>query len=137
MTIALLCRCASASTMDRDATDQTQRLEAQFEEIDRQIDALVRRAESCRKAMILSRAVILIGTLFLVLMFFATARSYTPALSIIAFAAIIGGTVWLGSNRTTRDETVGELNDLAKQKEKLFDEVAVRNGWRDLTAVRH
>ncbi len=110
---------------------------SEFDTIDRQIELLQERLDACRQAMALSRAavVVAVGTLVLVLTVAGAWR--TPAVVFTAIAAAIGGTVWLGASRTSRDETEAELAALDRTKARLIDEVAARNGWRDLTPTVH
>ena len=107
--------------------------EAEFDTIDRQIEALQERLESCRQAMALSRAAVVVSLMVLALVLTLAGDWRTPA---VVFSAI-GGTVWLGASRTSRDETEEKLVALDRTKARLIDEVASRNGWRDLTPTLH
>ena len=111
--------------------------DAQFETIDRQIEALQERLENCRQAMALSRAAGLVSLLTLALVLTVAGGWRTPAVVFSAIAGAIGGTVWLGASRTSRDETAEKLAALDRTKAHMIDEVAARNGWRDLTPTVH
>ena len=111
--------------------------EAEFDAIDRQIDELQDRLESCRQAMALSRAAVIVSLVTLALVLTVAEDWRTPAVVFSAIAAAIGGTVWLGASRTSRDETTEKLAALDRTKARLIDEVAARNGWRDLTPTVH
>lgn len=111
--------------------------DANFETIDRQIERLQEQLEVCRQAMALSRAAVIVAVLTLVLVSTVAGSWRTPAVVFSAIAAAIGGTVWLGASRTSRDETVEKLAALDRTKSRMIDEVAARNGWRDLTPTVH
>ncbi len=69
---------------------------------------------------------------------FTLAASYRTAPVILgAVTAMIGGTVWSGASRSSREEVRGRLAAAEDVKSKLIDEVAARNGWRDLTPTVH
>ena len=111
--------------------------EAEFDTIDRQIEALHERLESCRQAMALSRAAVVVSLVTLALVLTVAGNWRTPAVVFSAIAAAIGGTVWLGASRTSRDENAEKLAALDRTKARMIDEVAARNGWRDLTPTVH
>lgn len=109
----------------------------EFDAIDGEIEALQERLESCRQAMALSRAAVVVSLLTLALVLTVAGNWRTPAVVFSAIAASIGGTVWLGASRTSRDEIGEKLAALDRTKARLIDEVAARNGWRDLTPTVH
>ena len=111
--------------------------EAEFDTIDRQIEALQERLDSCRQAMALSRAAVLIALVTLALVLTVAGNWRTPTVVFSAIAGAIGGTVWLGASRTSRDENAEKLAALDRTKALMIDEVAARNGWRDLTPTVH
>ena len=111
--------------------------ETEFDGIDGQIEALQDRLEGCRQAMALSRAAIVVSILTIGLVLTVAGNWRTPAVVFSAIAAAIGGTVWLGASRSSRDETAEKLAALDRAKARMIDEVAARNGWRDLTPTLH
>ena len=111
--------------------------EIEFDSIDREIDDLQERLDGCRQAMALSRAALVLSLLTLASVLTFAGSWRTPAVVLFAIAGAIGGTVWLGASRTSRDETEEKLAALDRTKAKLIDEVARRNGWRDLTPTVH
>ena len=111
--------------------------EAEFDTIDRQIEALQERLDSCRQAMALSRAAVVLAVVTLTLVLTVAAHWRTPTVVFSAIAGAIGGTVWLGASRTSRDENAEKLAALDRTKALMIDEVAARNGWRDLTPTVH
>ena len=111
--------------------------DAEFETIDRQIEGLQERLDSCRQAMALSRAALVASLATLALVLTVADGWRTPAVVFSAIAAAIGGTVWLGASRSSRDEIAEQLAALDRTKARMIDEVATRNGWRDLTPTVH
>lgn len=111
--------------------------ETEFDAIDGQIEALQERLDGCRQAMALSRAVVVVSLLALALVLTMAGAWRTPAVVFSAIAGAIGGTVWLGASRTSRDEAAAALTALDLTKARMIDEVAARNGWRDLTPTLH
>ena len=78
---------------DGDLREQVLHVEAQIEEL---ADVI----ESCLKIIIISKAAIAAGGI-LILAIIIGAAAFDPAVMIGAIAAAIGGTVTLGSNRST------------------------------------
>ena len=111
--------------------------DAEFETIDRQIEDLQERLDTCRQAMAVSRAVVVAALAVLAVVLTVAGSWRTPEVVFSAIAAAIGGTVWLGASRTSRDETAEKLEALDRTKARLIDDVAARNGWRDLTPTVH
>lgn len=110
---------------------------ADFETIDAQIEVLQARLEGCRKAMVVSRAVAAAALLTIGLALTLVTALRTPEIVFTAIAAAIGATVWLGASRTSAAEAEAQLDALDRSKARLIDEVARRNGWRDLTPTVH
>lgn len=91
------------------------------------IGALEREAErndaligSCRKAMTLAKAAMTLGAAI----FFAGltgALNPPPAASLAAIAAMIGGVVFYGSNRSTRLEAEATAKAIDKQRSECID----------------
>ena len=111
--------------------------ETDFDRIDRETEALQERLDGCRQAMALSRAALVASLLTLASVLTIAGSWRTPTVVLFAIAGAIGGTVWLGASRTSRDETEEKLAALNRMKAKLIDEVAARNGWCDRTPTVH
>ncbi len=110
---------------------------ADFEAIDRQIEDVQHKVETCRQAMTLSRVAI-IGAAVVFTLVLTIAGSYrTPSVVFSAVAVMIGGTVWLGASKSSLAEAEDELAALDVTKNRMIDKVAAENGWRDLTSTRH
>jgi hypothetical protein len=87
--------------------------------------------------MVVSRAAIYAGGAVLSLVLTVAPAYRTPTAVIGAITAVIGGTVWLGANGSSRAEAQAELAAAEAIKTQMFDEVAARNGWRELTPTVH
>ncbi len=111
--------------------------DAQLDEADRRIEALRDALESCRQAILLGRAAMWLGGIALVLVFTVAGAYRTAPVVLGAITAIIGGTVWSGASRSSRDEIGAALAAMEARKSQLIDRVAARNGWRDLTPTVH
>ena len=110
---------------------------ADFDAIDRKIEALQETLDGYRQGMALSRAAVVVSLLVLALVLTVATAYRTPVVVFSAFAALVGGTVWLGASRTSLREVSDELADLDAVKNRMIDEVAARNGWRDMTPTVH
>jgi hypothetical protein len=87
------------------SSDETQ---ARLAEIDDKLHRLQDLIETCRKGMLLSRAAILAGAiLFLLNLAFASPPSLV--LGLVFFTAIIAGIVWLGANKSSREQALADL----------------------------
>jgi hypothetical protein len=104
-----------------------------FEDLDRQIEALHEQLETCRQAIALSRAAIYGGGLVLGVVLTVAVAYRTPPVVLGAIMAILGGIVWLGANRSSREDLEHQLAESQNQRNQLFDEIAARNGWVDST----
>ncbi len=107
--------------------------DAQLDEVERRIENLRDALEGCRQAILLSRAAAWLGIVALAFVFTVAGSYRTAPVVFGALTAIIGGTVWSGASRSSRDEAGTSLAAAEARKAALIDEVAARNGWRDLT----
>ena len=105
--------------------------------IEAELDDLGERIALCRQAMLLSRIAASLGlAVFVAVLLFVPAYRTAPVL-LLAFTAVLGGTVWLGATKSTRDELRGQQTEAEARKGGLFDVVAARNGWADVAQTRH
>lgn len=95
-----------------------------IELLERRMDLLRDEIESCRKAMLLSRAAVAIGAATFMATLLGVVRS-TPIL-LFAIAAAIAGLVGLGSNRTSREIARAELAQRRAERDALIDELSLR-----------
>jgi uncharacterized membrane protein len=100
--------------------------------LEERIDELAAKIESCRKLILISRIAVAGGAVALAAMFFGLIR-FDPAVMAAAAAALLGGFVVWGSNRSTAQEAAKELalahSNLSALIEKLdLDDVTPLRG---------
>ena len=103
---------------DRDHRDEIVRLEAQ-------IDELVARIESCRKFILVGRIAVIGGGGVLITML-VSAIQFDPSVMALAVAAVLGGIVAAGSNRSTAKEAVHELSAAETKRKALIEQIDLR-----------
>jgi hypothetical protein len=103
---------------DDDPHEQIARLEAQ-------IEALAETVESCRKIMLLAKVAIAGGALLILAMIVGMVR---PELASLcgATAALLGGIVLLGSNRSTSDQALAKMKKAEAIRAGLIDRLELR-----------
>jgi hypothetical protein len=103
---------------DDDPHDAIARLEAQ-------IEALAATVESCRKIMLVSKVAIAGGALLILAMILGMVRPDLASLS-GATAALLGGIVLLGSNRSTSDQALAKMKQAEAARTALIDRLELR-----------
>jgi hypothetical protein len=98
--------------------DDIARIEARIEE-------LAEAIERCRKFSLAAKLLIAAGVLWIVLSMLALG-SYTPETTLTALAAIILGTVLLGSNRTTWNQTESDMRASEAMRADLIGQLELR-----------
>ncbi len=101
-----------------DLSEQISRLEARIEE-------LAETIERCRKIILVSRAAIAVGGLLILAIMLGAIR-FDPMAVIGAITAVIGGTVLLGSNTSTSQETTATLRAAEAQRAELISKIELR-----------
>ena len=101
-----------------DLREQILGLEAQIEE-------LAETIESCRKIIQISKAFIVVGGLLIAAITIGLVR-FDPMLMIGALAAVIGGTVVLGSNWSTSQQATKTLKAAEAQRAELISKIDLR-----------
>jgi hypothetical protein len=103
---------------DDDPHEQIARLEAQ-------IEALAETVESCRKIMLVAKVAIAGGALLILAMIVGMVR---PELASLcgATAALLGGIVLLGSNRSTSDQALAKVKKAEAARTALIDRLELR-----------
>ncbi len=101
-----------------DLSEQISRLEARIEE-------LAETIERCRKIILVSRAAIAVGGLLILAIMLGAIR-FDPMAVIGAITAMIGGTVLLGSNTSTSQETTATLRAAEAQRAELISKIELR-----------
>lgn len=100
-------------------------LREQISRLEERIEQLADIIERCRKLMLFSKAAIAIGGLLVVAMMFGGIR-FDPAAMIGALTAVIGGTVLLGSNSSTSQQTMAALKAAEDQRTELIGMIDLR-----------
>jgi len=100
---------------DDDPREEIERLEAQ-------IDGLVARLESCRKFILVSRIAVLAGAVLLTALLLGILR-FDVTEMLAAIAALLGGIVGWGSNRSTAQEAAAELAAAEADRKELIGSI--------------
>jgi hypoxanthine-guanine phosphoribosyltransferase len=103
---------------DSDHRDEIVQLEAQ-------IDELAARIESCRKFILAGRIAVARGGLVFIAMLVG-AIQFDPSVMAVAVAAVLGGIVAAGSNRSTAKEATHELAAAEAQRAMLIGQIDLR-----------
>jgi len=91
----------------------------EIERLEAQIDELAARLASCRKFILVSRIAIVAGAALLVALPLGLIR-FDPTVMLAAIAAVLGGIVGWGSNRSTAQEAAAELAALEADRRALI-----------------
>jgi hypothetical protein len=102
---------------------------ARIDAIEETLETIRAEIETCRQAMLLSRAGIILGLATLAIVFTIAPAYATATVVLGAITAVIGGVVWLGANKSTKDELDVRRAETEAKRERLFTLVATRNGW--------
>lgn len=100
------------------------RLIDRMDATDAELEELRGRIATCDQAMILSRVAIGAGLVTFGLVFTIAPAYQTLTVLLLAFTAVLGGLVWLGANKSSRDELLERRATLDALKVRLFDVVA-------------
>lgn len=101
-----------------DPHDEIARLEAQ-------IEALAATVESCRKIMLVAKVAIAGGALLILAMIMGSVRTELASLA-GATAALLGGIVLLGSNKSTADQALAKMKKAEAARAELIDRLELR-----------
>jgi Na+/H+-translocating membrane pyrophosphatase len=96
---------------------------AELAEIEERIEHLRDVIESCRKGMLASRAAIIAGGVVFVANLIGLFGSGSLLLALLSFTAIIAGIVWLGANRTSREQALASLRAAQSEWRAATDEI--------------
>jgi len=80
----------------------------EIERLEAQIDEINSRLESCRKFVLVGRIAIFGGAVLLAVILLG-AMTFDPRLLLAAIAAVLGGIIVWGSNRSTAEEASAQL----------------------------
>ncbi len=100
-------------------------LREQILSLEVQIEELAETVESCRKIILISKAVIAVGGILILAMTMGMVR-FDPMVMIGAIAATIGGTVVFGSNTSTSKQTVAAMKASEVLRAELIDPAPFR-----------
>ena len=99
-------------------------------DLEAEIDALARAAQSCRKVAVLSKAAIGAGGVLLTLFVIGVTR-VDPVALVLAIAAVLGGIALFGSNQSTSDEIAARIKAQEARRASIIDALAFRNAGSD------
>jgi hypothetical protein len=100
-------------------------------DLEARIEQLARAIESCAKFILLSRIAIAVGGVFLLATVFGAIR-FDPMVMIAAIAAVLGGIVSLGSNKSTSDQAAAAMQAAELRRSELISTIdlhVVGNGY--------
>lgn len=92
--------------------------------LEARIDALRDEIEYCRKAILISRVAVVAGGLSTVAAFLGL--YWSAPLFFLSIAAVIGGLIGMGANRTTRDQAKAELAERQAERNLMIDALTLR-----------
>jgi hypothetical protein len=96
---------------------------AQLAEIEERIEHLRDVIESCRKGMLASRTAIIAGGILFVLNLLGLIGPASLLLALLSFTAIIAGIVWLGANKTSREQALASLHLAQSEWQAATDQI--------------
>ena len=100
-------------------------LREQILDLEARIEKLAEEIESCRKIILISKAFTAVGGILIVAMTIAIVR-FDPTIMIGAFAAVIGGIVFLGSNWSTLQQAMAALKAAETRRAELIGKIDLR-----------
>jgi hypothetical protein len=98
-------------------------VQAGLAEIQERIERSRDMIESCRKGMLASRAAIVGGGVLLLANLVGLFGPAGLLLALLSFTAIIGGIVWLGANKTSREEALVSLRAAQSEWQAATDAI--------------
>lgn len=100
--------------------------QAEIERLEERIEQLAARIENCRKVMIAARIAAAFGGVLVAALLTRVLRA-EPAVVITAIAAILGGIVLLGSNRSTASEAREQMEEAELQRDEWIGALQLRD----------
>jgi hypothetical protein len=97
----------------------------EIERLEVEIDELAARIESCRKFILAGRIAVMGGAAVLIAMLVGGIQ-FNPSVVGIAGAAVLGGIVAVGSNRSTAKEAAHEISALEARRAMLIAQLDLR-----------
>jgi hypothetical protein len=105
--------------------DDEEDLQAQILRIEAYIEEHAVVVERCRKIIVVSKFAAASGGILILAMIIGAIRFNATAL-IGAIAAVIGGTVVLGSNTSTMKQTTSDMKDAEARRAELISRIDLR-----------
>src|SRR5262249_35634783 len=99
---------------------------AEIERLEERIEALAAKIENCRKVMLVARMVLAFGGILLAALLTGLLQTDPLALG-TAIAAILGGIVLLGSNRSTAAEAREEMEAAEIKRDEWIGALRLRD----------
>jgi hypothetical protein len=96
-----------------------------IEDLETRIEALAATAEQCRKIILFAKATIVVGGVVLVAIVLGVLK-FTPVAMICGMAAVLGGIVVFGSNRSTMEQTVLAMRSAEAERNALIGQIGLR-----------
>jgi hypothetical protein len=97
----------------------------QIAQLETQIESLAETVEGCRKIMLVAKVAMAGGAILVLAMLLGTVRTDLASLS-GATAAVLGGIVLLGSNRSTADQALARMRKAEAARAALIDRLELR-----------
>lgn len=98
--------------------------------LEERIEALRQTRERCRKISLLARIALYVSALWLILTL-TSLLAFAAAPFFAALAAVIGGIVLLGSNKTTWEQTEEELRKVEAMRDQFIEHLEMRTVGED------
>ena len=98
-------------------------VQAELAEIEERIERLRYMIESCRKGTLASRAAIVGGGVLFLANLLGLFGPASLLLALLSFTAIIGGIVWLGANKTSREQALASLRAAQSEWQAATDAI--------------
>ena len=102
--------------------------------LEERIDALRQTRERCRKISLVARIALSVSALWLILTL-AALMPFSPTPFFAALAAMIGGVVLIGSNKTTWEQTEEELRKTEAMRDQFIGRLEMRTVGEDRPTV--
>jgi hypothetical protein len=91
-----------------------------IERLEAEIDSAARTIEWCRKFIIISKVMMVLGGLWLAAIATGLER-FTPLAMIFAITMVIAGIVGFGTNRSTAEQAAERLDNAERLRSQLID----------------
>lgn len=98
---------------------------SEIERLEAEIDELAARIESCQKFILAGRIAVASGGLVVIATLIGGIQ-FSPSVVGIATAAVLGGIVVAGSNRSTEKEAAQELDAIEARRAALIGQLDLR-----------